>query len=118
MLRRGQGKVNFLEIGDWTGQIQIFVGMKQVGEAGWSLAAELDYGDLIGVDGTLGRTRTGELTVFATSLTFLAKSLAPTPEKWHGLTDLEQRYRHRAGDLSRNPAAPRTFLRRSRHVAA
>src|SRR3954453_4064287 len=85
MLRRGQGKVNFLEIRDWTGRIQVFVGMKQVGEAGWARGAELDYGDLIGVDGTLGRTRTGEIIVFATALKFLAKSLAPPPEKWHGL---------------------------------
>src|SRR4051812_10561347 len=118
MLRRGQGKVNFLEIRDWTGQIQVFVGMKQVGEAGWSLAAELDYGDLIGVDGTLGHTRTGELTVFATALTFLAKSLAPPPEKWHGLTDLEQRYRNRSVDLFSNPESLRTFLGRSKVVAA
>ena len=54
MLRRGQGKVIFLELRDWTGRIQVFVGKKQVGEAGWSLAGELDLGDLIGVDGTLG----------------------------------------------------------------
>ena len=65
MLRRKQGKVYFLELRDWTERIQIFVGMNQVGEAGWSLAGELDLGDLIGVDGTLGHTRTGELTVFA-----------------------------------------------------
>ena len=65
MLRRGQGKVNFLELRDWTERIQIFVGKKQVGEAGWSLVELLDLGDLIGVDGTLGYTKTGELTVFA-----------------------------------------------------
>ena len=77
MLRRGQGKVNFLELRDWTGRIQVFIGKKQVGEAGWKLAELLDLGDLIGVDGRLGYTRTGELTVFAESLTFLAKSLLP-----------------------------------------
>jgi lysyl-tRNA synthetase class 2 len=118
ILRRGQGKVNFLEIRDWTGQVQVFVGMKQVGEEGWKLAAEFDFGDLIGVDGTLGRTRTGELTVFATSITFLAKSIAPPPEKWHGLTDLEQRYRNRSVDLFSNPESLRTFLGRSKVVAA
>src|SRR3954466_4973342 len=70
MLRRKQGKVYFLEFRDWTERIQIFIGMNQVGEPGWNLAAELDFGDLIGADGTLGLTRTGELTVFATALTF------------------------------------------------
>src|SRR5262245_5730405 len=95
MLRRGQGKVVFLELRDWTERIQIFIGRKQVGDSGWSLVEQLDLGDLIGVDGTLGYTRTGELTVFASSLTFLSKSLLPPPEKWHGLTDLEQRYRRR-----------------------
>src|SRR5262249_20125991 len=95
MLRRGQGKVVFLDLRDWTGHIQIFVGQRQVGEAGWRLVEQLDLGDLIGVDGRLGRTRTGELTVFADKLTFLAKSLLPPPEKWHGLTDIEQRYRQR-----------------------
>src|SRR5262249_43408729 len=84
MLRRKQGKVYFLELRDWSERVQIFVGMNQVGEAAWDLAAEIDLGDLIGVDGTLGHTRTGELTVFATALTFLAKSLAPPPEQQHG----------------------------------
>jgi lysyl-tRNA synthetase class 2 len=118
MLRRKQGKVYFLEIRDWTERIQVFVGMNQVGEAGWSLAGELDLGDLIGVDGTLGRTRTGELTVFAEGLTFLAKGLAPPPEKWHGLTDVERRYRNRSVDLFSNPESLRTFLGRSKVVAA
>lgn len=118
MLRRGQGKVNFLELRDWTGRIQVFVGKGQVGEAGWSLAAELDLGDLIGVDGTLGYTKTGELTVFASALTLLGKSLAPPPEKWHGLTDVERRYRQRYVDLFSNPDSLATFLGRSKIVSA
>src|SRR3954447_10762335 len=118
MLRRKQGKVYFLEIRDWTERMQVFIGMNQVGEAGWALAGELDLGDLIGVDGTLGYTRTGELTVFATALTFLAKSLSSPPEKWHGLTDVEQRYRNRSVDLFSNPESLRTFLGRSKVVAA
>jgi lysyl-tRNA synthetase, class II len=118
MLRRGQGKVNFLELRDWTDRIQIFVGKNQVGEAGWALAGELDLGDLLGVDGTLGRTKTGELTVFATSLTFLGKSLLPPPEKWHGLTDVEQRHRQRYIDLFSNPESLATFLGRSKVIAA
>ena len=118
MLRRGQGKVNFLELRDWTGRIQVFVGKNQVGDAGWDLAGELDLGDLIGVDGTVGYTKTGELTVFASQLTFLTKSLAPPPEKWHGLTDLEQRHRQRYIDLFSNPESMETFLGRTKVIAA
>ena len=73
MLRRGQGKVVFLDLRDWTDHIQIFVGKKQVGDLGWGLVDQLDLGDLIGVDGRLGHTKTGELTVFADGLTFLGK---------------------------------------------
>jgi lysyl-tRNA synthetase class 2 len=118
MLRRGQGKVVFLEIRDWTERIQIFVGKKQVGDRGWELVDLIDLGDLIGVDGTLGYTKTGELTIFATGLTFLSKSLLPPPEKWHGLTDLEQRYRRRYVDLFTNPESLQTFLGRSRIITA
>src|SRR5215472_12537241 len=116
MLRRGQGKVNFLQIGDWSGRIQVMVGQKQVGELGWKLADLLDLGDIIGVDGRLGYTRTGELTVFAESLTFLTKSLLPPPEKWHGLTDQEQRYRQRYVDLFSNPDSLAVFLGRSKLI--
>src|SRR6185312_10560622 len=112
MLRRGQGKVIFLDLRDWTERIQVFLGKNQVGEAGWALAGELDLGDLIGVDGTLGHTRTGELTVFADGLTYLGKSLLPPPEKWHGLTDVEQRSRQRYVDLFSNPESMATFLGR------
>ncbi len=118
ILRRGQGKVNFLQVRDWTGTIQVFLGKNQVGDAAWALAGELDLGDLIGVDGTLGYTKTGELTVFATALTFLGKSLLPPPEKWHGLTDVEQRSRQRYVDLFSNPESLNTFLGRSKIVAA
>jgi lysyl-tRNA synthetase class 2 len=118
VLRRGQGKVVFLDVRDWTERIQVFLGKNQVGEAGWALAGELDLGDLIGVDGTLGHTKTGELTVFADGLTYLGKSLLPPPEKWHGLTDVEQRSRQRYVDLFSNPESLQTFLGRSKIVAA
>ncbi len=118
MLRRGQGKVNFLQLRDWTGVIQIFLGKNQVGEAGWALAELLDLGDNLGVDGHLGYTKTGELTVFATALTFLGKSLLPPPEKWHGLTDVEQRSRQRYVDLFSNPESLATFLGRSTVISA
>ena len=82
------------------------------------LVEQLDLGDLIGVDGRLGYTRTGELTVFAETLTFLAKSLLPPPEKWHGLTDQEQRYRQRYVDLFSNPESLAVFLGRSKLIAS
>ncbi len=118
VLRRGQGKVHFLQLRDWTGQIQVMLGMKQVGELAWALSQELDLGDLIGVDGSLGYTRTGELTVFAESVTILGKSLLPPPEKWHGLTDIEQRSRQRYVDLFSNPESMQTFLGRTKILAA
>jgi lysyl-tRNA synthetase class 2 len=118
VLKRGQGKVAFLQVRDWTGTIQVMIGKNQVGEAGWAIASELDLGDLIGVDGGLGLTRTGELTVFASSLTFLGKSLLPPPEKWHGLTDIEKRSRQRYVDLAFNPESLQAFLGRSKIVTA
>ena len=118
VLRRGQGKVHFLQLRDWTDQIQVFLGKNQIGEEGWDLAGLLDLGDLIGVDGALGLTKTGEMTVFADKLTFLGKSLLPPPEKWHGLTDVEQRSRQRYVDLFSNPESMRTFLGRIRILAA
>jgi len=118
MLRRGQGKVVFLDVRDWTERIQIFVGKNQVGEESWALIGELDLADLIGVDGTLGHTKTGELTIFAEKITYLGKSLLPPPEKWHGLTDVEQRSRQRYVDLFSNPDSMQTFLGRAKIVAA
>ncbi|CAN5473292.1 lysine--tRNA ligase [soil metagenome] len=100
--RRGMGKVFFLDLKDWTGRVQVYVGQKQIGEQGWALAQELDLGDLLGVDGTLGKTRTGELTVFAESIHFLSKSLLPHPDKWSGMQEIEYRLRHRYLDLVYN----------------
>jgi lysyl-tRNA synthetase, class II len=118
MLRRDQGKVVFLQVRDWTDQIQIFIGKRQVGDDAWTLAEQFDLGDLVGVDGRLGLTKKGELTVFADKLSFLAKSLLPPPEKWHGLTDIEQRYRQRYVDLFSNPESLAVFLGRSRIIAS
>jgi lysyl-tRNA synthetase class 2 len=103
ILRRGQGKLFFLKLWDWSGDIQVMIGQKQVGETGWKLAQELDLGDLLGVDGTLGKTRTGELTIFADQITYLGKSLLPHPDKWGGMQDMEFRLRHRYLDLIYNP---------------
>jgi len=81
----------------------VMIGQKQVGETGWQLAQNFDLGDLIGIDGTFGKTKRGELTIFATGLTFLSKSLLPHPDKWGGMQDIEFRLRHRYLDLIYNP---------------
>ena len=101
--RRGMGKVYFVDLKDWTGRIQVYLGQKQIGEQGWALAQELDLGDLLGIDGHLGKTRTGELTVFADGVHFLGKSLLPHPDKWSGMQEMEYRLRHRYLDLVYNP---------------
>jgi lysyl-tRNA synthetase class 2 len=89
-----------------------------VGERGWQLLKLLDLGDIVGVDGLLGRTRTGEITVWAKTLTMLCKSMRPPPEKWHGLTDVDLRYRRRYLDLAANPEVMRTFQQRLRIIEA
>lgn len=118
MLRRDMGRVHFLQVADWTGQVQVMIGKRQVGDTGWELANLLDLSDLVGIDGTLGHTKTGELTVFATGLTLLSKSLLPPPEKWHGLADIEQRSRHRYVDLFTNRESMQAFLGRTKILAA
>jgi lysyl-tRNA synthetase class 2 len=103
VLRRGMGKAHFLDLKDATGKIQVMIGQKQVGETGWALAQEFDLGDLLGVDGNLGKTRTGELTIFADAIHFLGKSLLPHPDKWSGMQEMEFRLRHRYLDLTYSP---------------
>lgn len=110
--RRGQGKIYFLDIKDWTGRIQVLIGQKQVGEKNWNLVQLLDLGDLIGVDGTFGKTKMGELTIFANDLHFLGKSLLPHPDKWGGMQDIEYRLRHRYLDLIYNPETQDRTLKR------
>ncbi len=85
-------------------------------EVGWKLAKLLDLGDIVGADGRLGRTKTGELTLWVTRLTLLSKCLRPPPEKWHGLTDVEARYRRRYVDLLSNPDSQQVFLMRARII--
>ncbi len=118
VLQRPTGKLIFLNVRDWTGDIQIFIGQRQVGERNWQIAQCLDLGDLVGVDGRLGRTNTGELTVFAQQLHVLCKSLEPPPEKYHGLTDPELRQRLRYLDLVYTQGVLQTFLKRTRIVQA
>jgi lysyl-tRNA synthetase class 2 len=101
--RRVMGKAHFLDLWDWTGRIQVYLGQKQLGDQGWAIAHELDLGDLLGVEGEFDKTRTGELTIFADSVKFLGKSLQPHPDKWSGMQDMEYRLRHRYLDLVYNP---------------
>lgn len=115
-LQRGQGKLYFLDIEDWTGRIQLFVGRKQVGDENWKLVECLDLGDLIGVDGELRRTNTGELSIFAERIHVLCKTLEPPPAKHKGLLDPELRQRRRYVDLAYNEGVRDRFLKRSRVV--
>ena len=118
MLKRVMGKASFATIRDMTGAIQIFVSDGDTGEAAHAAFKHYDIGDIIGLEGELFRTRTGELTARARSLRLLAKSLRPLPEKWHGLTDQETKYRQRYVDLIMNEDTRRVFLARSRIVNA
>jgi lysyl-tRNA synthetase, class II len=112
---RHHGKTCFAHLMDQTGRIQLYARADQLG-GDFTLFTELDLGDFIGVTGDMMRTRTGELTIAVTAFTFLAKSLRPLPEKWHGLKDVETRYRQRYVDLVVNPDTRAVFLLRSRIV--
>ena len=112
--RRIMGKASFAHILDGKGKIQLYVARDAVGEDVYAGFKKWDIGDIIGVEGHLFRTRTGEISVHATGITLLAKSLLPLPEKFHGLTNLEQRYRQRYVDLIVNPEVKDTFVKRSK----
>lgn len=116
VLQRPTGKLIFADIRDWTGQVQLFIGRNQVGDDNWALAQCLDLGDLIGVEGELKRTRTGELTIFVENLYFLTKSINTPPEKHHGLSDPELRQRQRYLDLIYTDGALERFLHRTKIV--
>jgi lysyl-tRNA synthetase class 2 len=144
VLRRPTGRLHFLEIRDgsghrttrhirgskgrggkerpsadvdaWSSYLQVAVGEQEIEAPGWALAQELDLGDLIGVDGTLGTTRTGELTVFAKRLHSLGKSLLPHPDKWSGMEEMEYRLRHRYLDLLYSPETLERTLQRIKIV--
>jgi lysyl-tRNA synthetase, class II len=110
------GKANFLVLSDGRARLQVYVRQDSVPELDFKIFKLLDFGDWVGVQGRLFRTRTGELTVWASSLSFLAKCLLPLPEKFHGLTDVETRYRQRYLDLAVNPASRQVFETRSRII--
>ena len=112
------GKAGFASLQDGGDRLQVYLKKDLVGDQSYQVCQELDLGDWIGVEGRLFRTKTDELTVEVQSLTFLAKGLRPLPEKWHGLTDIETRYRQRYVDLIANPSVHRIFYMRSRIISA
>ena len=114
--RRIMGKASFAHILDGEGKIQIYVSRDDLGDEEYQGFKKWDIGDIIGIEGILFRTRTGEISVHAKSATLLAKSLLPLPEKFHGLTNLEQRYRQRYVDLIVNPEVKRNFVIRSQFI--
>jgi lysyl-tRNA synthetase class 2 len=116
MAIRLMGKAGFAHLQQGGQKLQIYVKKDAVGDKGFELYRLLDLGDHIGVSGYLFRTRTGELSVHVEEITFLSKDLLPLPEKWHGLTDVELRYRQRYVDLVMNPDVRAVFLKRSRLV--
>ncbi len=117
VLLRDIGKLIFITLRDWTEAIQLGLSKQLLGDR-WQLAKLLDLGDIIGVEGKLGKTKTGEITIWAEELTILAKSLKQPPEKWHGLADLDLRYRQRYVDLWANPEVMRLFKKRSDIIAS
>jgi lysyl-tRNA synthetase class 2 len=115
---RSFGKANFLVISDGRARVQVYVRQDSLSERDFRVFKLLDFGDWIGVEGRLFRTKTNELTIWASTLEFLAKCLLPLPEKWHGLQDVELRYRQRYLDLIVNPDSRRVFEVRSRVITA
>ena len=116
MTKRGKGKVGFSHIQDFSDQIQIYVRKDEIGEDAYELFKTADLGDIVGVSGEIFKTNVGELSVKATSFSILTKSLRPLPEKFHGLKDVEQRYRQRYLDLISNKESKETFIMRSKII--
>jgi lysyl-tRNA synthetase class 2 len=118
LLRRQMGKLVFLTLRDGSGSVQLFVSKSTVGETAFEAIGDLDLGDWVGVEGVVMKTKVGELSIKVTTATLLAKALRPLPDKWHGLSDVDVRYRQRYVDLIANDEARRVFAIRFAAVAA
>ncbi len=118
MSRRVMGKASFCHIQDLKGTIQAYVARDAIGEEAYAAFKKDDVGDIVGIKGTVFRTQTGEVSLHATEFTLLSKSLSPLPEKFHGLTNVDQRYRQRYVDLITNAESKETFIKRSRIISA
>lgn len=118
MTIRRQGKIAFFVLRDASGQIQLFFRINNFDEQGWNLVRSLDLGDFIGVEGTIMRSKRGQLSLAPSHVVLLAKALRPMPEKFHGLTSKETRYRQRYADMIANPDVVEVFKRRSKMISA
>ena len=116
MSKRGQGKVMFCDLQDATGRIQLFVKIDEMGEEEYNRFKKNDIGDILGCEGRVFKTKTGEISIRTSKVTLLSKSLLPLPEKYHGLTDKEMRFRQRYVDLMVNPEVKRNFIVRSKFI--
>ncbi|KAA0543740.1 lysine--tRNA ligase [Bacillus sp. BGMRC 2118] len=116
MTKRGKGKAGFTHIQDLTGKIQLYIRQDAVGDDAYEVFDSADLGDIVGVTGTVFKTQVGELSIKVSSFELLTKSLKPLPEKYHGLKDVEQRYRQRYLDLIMNPESRDTFITRSKII--
>lgn len=116
--KRGKGKAGFAHIQDVKGQVQIYVRQDAVGEEAYGFFSKADIGDIIGVRGVVFKTKVGELSIKVKEYIPLSKALRPLPEKYHGLTDVEERYRRRYVDLIMNKESKQTFITRTRVITA
>lgn len=116
MSKRVMGKASFCHVADRDGQIQVYVRRDDVGEDAYKKFKKLDIGDVVGISGKVFKTGTGETSIHAETVTLLSKSLRPLPEKWHGLKDMDLRYRQRYVDLIINPEVKQTFIIRSKII--
>ena len=113
---RNMGKAAFIDVRDWTGKIQVYAKKDKLGDGAWAVFENVHIGDLVAFGGPLAKSKTGEITIFADRFTFMTKALRPLPEKFHGLTDPEIRYRQRYLDLISNPEVLQKFVKRARIV--
>ncbi len=118
MSKRGMGKVLFCDLSDRDGKIQLFIKSDMLGEEQYATVKKYDIGDIVGAEGEVFKTKTGEVSVKVKEITLLSKSLLPLPEKFHGLTDTDLRYRQRYVDLIMNPEVKKTFVMRSKILTA
>ena len=116
MSKRGMGKVMFCDLQDSTGRIQLFVKIDELGEEEFARCKKNDIGDIVGAEGEVFTTKTGEISIRASKVTLLSKSLLPLPEKYHGLTNVDARFRQRYVDLMVNPEVKQNFIVRSKFI--
>jgi len=118
MAKRIMGKASFCQVQDLSGTLQVYVARDSIGEEPYAGFKKMDIGDIVGIKGTVFKTKTEEISLHATELTLLSKSLQPLPEKFHGLTNVDTRYRQRYVDLITNPESKDTFIKRSKIIAS